>query len=86
MVTAVESVSGQELTVRDLGPDEALGFASGQFVEITTEASELSGLPGQLFQIDTVNPAARTVPLTAAPGPIDMGTRPKAPALGRRRW
>ncbi len=81
VVTAIESASGQELTVRDLGPDEALGFAGGQFVEITTDATELAGLPGQLLQIDTVNPASRTVRLTQAPGVVDLNARPKL-----RRW
>lgn len=81
VVTAIESVSGQELTVRDLGPDEVLGFAGGQFVEITTETTELSGLPGQLLQIDTVNPASRTVRLTKDPGAVDLNARPKL-----RRW
>lgn len=81
VVTAIEAASGQELTVRDLGPDEALGFSSSQWVEVTTETSELAGLPGRLVQIDTVNPGARTVRLTSAPGPIDLAARPKL-----RRW
>ena len=41
--------------MHDIGPDDALGFAHGQWVELTDDALELNGLPGQLAQIDTVN-------------------------------
>lgn len=59
VVTAIERLSGQEVTVRDLGPDEVLGFSGGQWVEIIDDAAELNRLPGQLIQIDSVNRATR---------------------------
>ena len=82
VVTAIERVSGQELTVRDLGPDEVLGFAGGQWVEIIDDATELNRLPGQLLQIDSVNHATRVIKLMEAPiRSIDLAVHPKL-----RRW
>ena len=59
VVTTIESIKGSVITVHDVGPDDALGFAHGQWVEITDDALELNGLPGQLAQIDTVDAATR---------------------------
>lgn len=81
VVTAIEKFNGQEITVHDLGRDEALGFANGQWVELVDDAAELSGLPGQLIQIDHVDPSARIVVLKTAPVAIDLALRPKL-----RRW
>ena len=82
VVTAIERLSGQELTVRDLGPDEVLGFAGGQWVEIIDDAVELNRLPGQLIQIDSVNRATRVIKLMTAPTQsIDPAAHPKL-----RRW
>ncbi len=82
VVTAIERLSGQEVTVRDLGPDEVLGFASGQWVELIDDAAELNRLPGQLIQIDSVNRATRVIKLMAAPTqPINLAAHPKL-----RRW
>ena len=82
VVTAIERLSGQEVTVRDLGPDEVLGFASGQWVEIIDDAAELNRIPGQLIQIDSVNRATRVIKLVSAPTVrIDPATHPKL-----RRW
>lgn len=88
VVTAIEKISGQEVTVRDLGPDELLGFASGQWVELCDDAAELAGAPGQLLQIDNVNRSTRVIKLTSAPSPLasgPAGVEPKRhPKL--RRW
>lgn len=82
VVTAIERLSGQEVTVRDLGPDEVLGFAGGQWVEIIDDAAELNRLPGQLIQIDSVNRATRVIKLVTAPTiPINLAAHPKL-----RRW
>lgn len=82
VVTAIERLSGQEVTVRDLGPDEVLGFAGGQWVEIIDDAAELNRLPGQLIQIDSVNRATRVIKLVSAPTVrIDPAMHPKL-----RRW
>ncbi|MCI0632980.1 MAG: DUF6519 domain-containing protein, partial [Actinobacteria bacterium] len=46
VVTLVSSVSGRDLTVASVGPDEALAFAPGEWVELIDERTELDGAPG----------------------------------------
>jgi hypothetical protein len=88
VVTALERISGKDVVVHDLGPDDVLGFADGQWVELTDDATELAGLPGQLFQIDTITESQRTITLKAAPTPLASvtgGVDPQRhPKL--RRW
>ena len=72
---------GQELTVSDIGPDNVLGFANGQWVEVVDDRIELRGQPGPLIQIDKVDAATRTVTLKSAPAGIDQTRHPKL-----RRW
>jgi hypothetical protein len=89
VVTTIEQISGNVLTVHDLGPDEVLGFANGQWVEIADDALELNGRFGQLAQIDTINTATREItllnvtpqPLAATPSGVDPALHPKL-----RRW
>ena len=90
VVTAIESIKGSVITVHDIGPDDALGFAHGQWVEISDDALELNGLPGQLAQIDTVNAATREItlqgaapkPLAATPTGVDAAAPSQAAPLG----
>jgi hypothetical protein len=81
VVTAIEKISGQEITVGDVGPDNVLGFANGQWVEVIDDRIELLGQPGQLIQIDKVDAATRVIALKAAPAGIDQTKHPKL-----RRW
>jgi hypothetical protein len=81
VVTAVKSISGAKVTVADVGKDEVLGFANDQWVEISDDATELSGKPGQLIQIADVNAAKKEITLKSAPTGIDMALHPKL-----RRW
>jgi hypothetical protein len=89
VVTTVERISGSVITVHDLGPDETLGYAHGQWVEISDDALELNGKPGQLAQIDTINAATREItllnvtpqPLAATESGVDPARHPKL-----RRW
>jgi hypothetical protein len=80
VVTLVTSVTGSELAVASVGPDEALGFEPGQWVELIDEVTELDGRPGFLAEIDDADPAARTVTLRVAP-PAFGGA-----ILKLRRW
>lgn len=88
-VTTIESIQGGVITVHDIGPDDALGFAHGQWVELADDTLELNGLPGQLAQIDTINAATREItlqgvtpkPLAATPSGVDLARHPKL-----RRW
>jgi hypothetical protein len=80
--TTIELIDGLELTVTDVGKDEVLGFAGGQWVEIVDEESELNRhtLYRQLFKIDAVDPATRRITLTPP------ATLPTGPNLKLRRW
>jgi len=81
IVTTVDKINGQEITVRDLGRDDALGFASGQWVEISDDIRELSGSAGQLVQIDRIDVANRVITVRQAVTGIDASRRPRL-----RRW
>ncbi|MDQ3253360.1 MAG: DUF6519 domain-containing protein, partial [Acidobacteriota bacterium] len=88
VATTIERIDGAEVTVHDLGPDAVLGFDREQFVEISDDASELSGRPGQLLQIAEVDPAKQIITLKSAPtklstnaSGVDATRHPKL-----RRW
>jgi uncharacterized protein DUF6519 len=81
VVTAIEQVSGQTITVHDTGPDDVLGFHNGDWVELSDDAFELSGNPGGLLQITNVDAATRVITLSGAPPGLNMGLHPKL-----RRW
>lgn len=89
VVTSIEKISGNTITVHDLGRDDVLGFKAGDWVEITDDALELNGLPGQLAQINPPNEATRQItllnatptPLANTPDGVDKSRHPKL-----RRW
>ena len=58
VVTAIESIDGIEVTVQDLGRDEVLGFADGQWVEIFDDDHVLHARPGVLARVQ-VDPDRR---------------------------
>jgi hypothetical protein len=67
VLTSITNISGQDVSVHDVGPDDVLGFANGQLVEISDDSFELNGLPGKLVQIQNVNAPAKTITLQSAP-------------------
>ena len=90
VVTAITGLSGLVVQVDDVGKDDVLGFANGQWVEIIDDRKELNGKPGQLLQIDVVNAAKREITLKLPEGvalvdldieAFDSMHRPKL-----RRW
>ncbi len=81
VVTEIKKIDGKEITVSDVGKDEVLGFANGQWVEITDDKIELSGKPGQLIQIADVNSATKIIELKESPTGIDTTLHAKL-----RRW
>ena len=83
VATGVIGINGKDVTVRGFGPDEILGFASGQTVELLTDHHELFGLPGQLLTIDSINAATRVITLKTAPDATDISLQ-LHPRL--RRW
>ena len=75
--------STTRLTVASLGRDDYLKFRTGDFVEVSDDATDLSAIPGTLTQI-TVNEASRELTLaTAVPASVSgaTGRHPKV-----RRW
>jgi hypothetical protein len=87
VVTTVESINGQKVTVRDLGPDDTLGFKEGQWVEVIDDTLELRGLPGELGQITKVDSAIKEITLSFSPTltiSSDPKNPPRHPKL--RRW
>jgi hypothetical protein len=80
VVSRVVTVTGRDVVVESLGPDEALGFAQDQLAELSDEVTELNGRPGFLARIESIDPASGTVTLQAAP-PAFTGE-----VLKLRRW
>ena len=81
VVAAITSIGGNNVVVEDVGPDDVLGFATGQWVEITDDEMELNGQRGQLVQIANVDPATRKIPMTTTPPQVNLNAHPKL-----RRW
>lgn len=78
VLASIESVAGQKLVVNSIGPDDVLGFASGQWVEVSDDRMELAGQHGAddtaefpdtrgvLVQIDSVDPDKREITIKAS--------------------
>jgi hypothetical protein len=65
-IAAVTNTAGNpasQLSVESMGRDQVLGFAPGNWIEITDDYQELNGQPGELHQIDSVNFAQKTITL-----------------------
>ena len=88
VVTSIDKISGQQVTVHDVGPDAVLGFATGQWVEVSDDWLELNGEPGQLLKITDVNQATRVITLDSAPTPLAPNANGVDPARHPklRRW
>ncbi len=70
-VSAIASVtvsgsSVSQLTVASLGRDQELGFAINDWIEITDDAHELNGQPGETYQITGITPSTNTITLNGA--------------------
>jgi Family of unknown function (DUF6519) len=86
IVVAVHSVSGPVVHVDNLGFDANLGFAAGQWVELTDDSYEFGQDPnqaGQLYQIDSVTPDQLYVTLKQA---VPAGTVDPTKNARMRRW
>ncbi len=82
IVTSILSITGKDVTVHDLGRDDVLGFKPGQWVEISDDRLELTGLPGQLAQIAFIDTAINKITLNATPSlVVNANLHPKL-----RRW
>jgi hypothetical protein len=86
VVAAVTGTSGPVVYVDSIGFDANLGFAAGQWVEITDDSYEFGqdpNQPGQLYQIDSVTPDQLYVTLkqTVPAGSVDPTRNARM-----RRW
>ncbi len=81
VVSAITSFDATGLVVDDLGPDDVLGFAPGQWAEIIDEHSELLRSTGQLVELGTINPNTRRIEINGPFTPVPLDRRPRL-----RRW
>ncbi len=84
VVIAIQSISGQTVTVESLGPDDNLGFQANQWVEISDDHSlfgETPNQPGLLYQIQSVDPTVPSITLTTPVVLVDTTRNPRL-----RRW
>lgn len=90
VVTTVADINGNSLTVNDLGPDQTLGFAPGQWVELLDDITELTGTPGQFVRIANIVETGQAIIVidpvsvsasTSLQDAIDLDRHPKL-----RRW
>ena len=88
VVTSIEKIKGDELTVHDLGRDSVLGFKAGDWVEISDDLLELNGLPGQLAQIRDIDTGKRIITLMNEPAKLASTPEGVDPARHPRlrRW
>ena len=69
-VTAIAAASNSlgapssALTVQSLGRDQVLGFAAGNWIEITDQTHDNNCLPGEIYKIDSVDVATSSIVLT----------------------
>jgi hypothetical protein len=85
VVVAIDSFNQSDIIVKEVGLDDVLGFANvdGQTIwgEIVDDVTELQGLPGQLVQIQHVEPLTRTITVAPKPTLVDSSLHPQL-----RRW
>lgn len=84
VVSSIQSVSGTTIFVDSLGPDANLGFAANQWVEISDDSDlfgETPNAPGQLYQIQSVDPTVLSITLTAPVTGVDASRNARV-----RRW
>jgi hypothetical protein len=80
--------ASNQLVVSSLGRDQVLGFAGGQWVELTDDTHELNGIPGTLVQLSSAQMVGQsptlTLNLATATGSTSFLDFPVNPKV--RRW
>ena len=84
VVTAWTGQSGNDLTVASTGRDAVLGFAAGQWIELTDDSHDLNFQPGTLAQITNVQNNTITIDPQTATGPTAIAGFKLNPRI--RRW
>lgn len=83
VVTRLVNIDGLVLTVSDPGRDQVVGFAPGQWVELSDEGRVLRGEPGALVKLASVQGNALTIAAWPS-GPMTMADFGGTPTV--RRW
>jgi hypothetical protein len=87
VVSAVSAITGQTITVADIGPDDTLSFTQGQLVELLRPEDELNGIPGALLLVQTVQPETGAVIIDGAtPLPSWAAVPMSRTGVLLRRW
>jgi hypothetical protein len=84
VVSRWESQNGNKISVSSVGRDKILSYKAGMWVELIDDERILSGLPGTLVRIESVNDRVLTLDTSTADGSVnftDFETNPKV-----RRW
>jgi len=84
VVAAVTGVSGANVQVDSLGPDANLGFAPGQWVELTDDSYQFGqppNQPGELYQIQSTAPEQLSVTMSQSVVAVDPAKQARL-----RRW
>lgn len=86
VVTRWEDQDGNNLTVTSAGRDRVLGFATGDWIELTDDTRDLNGQPGVLVQLTKVDGPLLTIDPTTLQGAatLDRAEFPRNPQI--RRW
>jgi hypothetical protein len=84
ILTTWESKAGNDLTVGSIGRDKPLGFAAGQWIELTDDDREQLGQAGTLVQLVKAEGKVLTINPATATGPVDRALFKTNPKI--RRW
>jgi hypothetical protein len=84
VVTSWTGQTGNDLAVTSTGRDSVLGFAAGQWVELTDDTHELNFQPGTLARLSNVQGNTLTIDPATATGPTALAGFPLNPKI--RRW
>lgn len=76
--------NGNDLTVSSMGRDRAVGFANGDWVELTDDARELQGRPGTMVRLIKAEGQTLTIDPATATDTVDLADFPRHPRV--RRW
>jgi hypothetical protein len=79
-----QDATGDNLTVTSVGPDSVLGFAAGQWVELTDDTHELNFRPGSLVPLSNVEGLTLTINPPNPSPPTNISNFPLKPKI--RRW
>ncbi|MDX2213658.1 MAG: DUF6519 domain-containing protein [Oculatellaceae cyanobacterium bins.114] len=84
IATLITEIDGQTLTVQDIGRDDVLGLADGQWAEVIDDIKELHNQPGQLVRINIDPTTNKTAIAAETPLNTTEVNRDYHPKL--RRW